>query len=332
MVFEGESVLISGGTGSVGKTLVRRLLDSTGTQGTPRKIVVLSRGEAEQYAMREYYQRKGTAVSKLDFVIGDVRDYSTLSASLRDVDIVIHAAAMKQVPACEYFPYEAVRTNVEGTENIIRAIQNQDYPVKTVLGISTDKACKPTSCYGMTKAIQERQLAHANMRHPSTRFIGVRYGNVLASTGSVIPLFKEQIEKGGPVTATCEEMTRFFMSLDDAVDIIFAAIKGALPGETYIPRMPALRISDLAKAMIGKKKTELKYTGIRPGEKMHEILISADEIYRTSDRGKYYSIASNLPEIQMLPDELCLDKEYSSSDVVLPSNEVIGFLKKNSLL
>lgn len=332
MIFGGESILVTGGTGSVGKKLVQRLLDSASPHGLPRKIVILSRGEAEQYAMREYYQRKGTAVSKLEFVIGDVRDYSTLSASLRDVDIVIHAAAMKQVPACEYFPYEAVRTNVEGTENIIRAIQNQDYPVKTVLGISTDKACKPTSCYGMTKAIQERQLAHANLRHPDTRFIGVRYGNVLASTGSVIPLFKEQISKGGPVTVTTTEMTRFLMSLDDAVDIIFSAIEDAKPGEVFIPRMPAVRISDIAKAMIGDKNTEIKFTGIRPGEKLHEILISEEEIYRTSRVGKYYAIASNLPEVQELKSQLVLTKEYSSNDVVLPFEGVVGLLEANDLL
>ena len=329
-MFAGESILITGGTGSVGKKLVQRLLDSGSPYGLPRKIVILSRGEAEQYAMREYYQRTGTAGSKLEFVIGDVRDYSTLSASLRDVDIVIHAAAMKQVPACEYFPYEAIRTNVEGTENIIRAIQNQNYPVKTVLGISTDKACKPTSCYGMTKAIQERQLAHANLRHPATRFVGVRYGNVLASTGSVIPLFKEQIDKGGPVTVTTPEMTRFLMSLDDAVDIIFATIKDAAPGEIFVPRMPAVKISDLAKALIGDRDIPIVFTGIRPGEKLHEMLISEEEIYRTSVNGKYYSIASNLPEVQVLPTQI-LTSSYSSSDVVLPYEGVVELLKKNNL-
>ncbi|MGD0966592.1 MAG: polysaccharide biosynthesis protein, partial [Candidatus Acidiferrales bacterium] len=171
-----------------------------------------------------------------------------VASVLRGVDIVFNAAALKQVPVCEYFPYEAVRTNIEGPENIIRAIQQYDLPVETVVGISTDKACKPINAMGMTKAIQERVLIQANIRRPGTRFLCVRYGNVLASRGSVIPFFLDQIRNGGPVTITTPRMTRFLLTLHEAVDTIVAAAEGGLPGEIYIPRIPSARIADIAKA------------------------------------------------------------------------------------
>jgi FlaA1/EpsC-like NDP-sugar epimerase len=196
---QNKRVLITGGTGSLGKVLVHRLL--SGELGTPQKIIVFSRDEAKQHAMRVDYMKKGSATDeviyqnfkeRLEFRIGDVRDFHSVAAALTEVDVVFNAAALKQVPACEYFPFQAVKTNIEGPENIVRAIHEHGLPIETVVGISTDKACKPVNVMGMSKAIQERVFVQANMRCQETRFICVRYGNVLASRGSVIPLFHEQ--------------------------------------------------------------------------------------------------------------------------------------------
>ena len=324
-LFDGKRVLITGGTGSLGKILVRRLL--SGEMGNPAKIIVFSRDEAKQHFMRVEYQNGKTVTEeviyrnfqrKLQFWIGDVRDFNSVVASLRDVDIVVNAAAMKQVPTCEYHPYEAVRTNIEGAENIVCAIQKHNLKVDTVVGVSTDKACKPVNAMGMTKAIQERIFIQGNMRCPNTRFICTRYGNVLASRGSVIPLFHDQIRNGGPVTITTLEMTRFLLTLDHAVDTIFSAIAGALPGETYVPRAPSSRIVDVAKVLIGDRPIKMVVTGIRPGEKIHEIMVSDEEANRTVERGKWYTILPILPEV--CGDRTgsgCLKKEYSSNDNVI---------------
>src|SRR5580658_990566 len=323
--FEGKRVLITGGTGSLGKTLVRRFLE--GKDGNPAKIIVLSRDEAKQHLMRMEYQHRFAATDeiiyrnfqeKLEFRIGDVRDPHSIAQALRSVDIVFNAAALKQVPTCEYFPYEAVQTNVGGPENIIRAIQEHHLRIETVVGVSTDKACKPVNAMGMTKALQERVFIQANIRCPDTRFICVRYGNVLASRGSVVPLFHEQIRHGGPVTITTPEMTRFLLSLDDAVDTIFAAVATGSPGETYIPRVPSAQVTHIAKALIGNRSIETKITGIRPGEKVHEILVSEEEGHRTVDRGEYYAIQPMLPELRGKETRSsCLTKEYSSADNIM---------------
>lgn len=246
-MLDNKRVLITGGTGSLGRVLVRRLL--SGEMGRPRKIIVFSRDEAKQHFMRLKYMHQRVSTDEviyrhvdqiLEFRIGDVRDFASLAGAMHDVDVVFNAAALKQVPTCEYFPYQAVLTNVIGPENLVRAIEELQLPVETVVGVSTDKACKPVNVMGMTKAIQERILIQGNIRCPRTRFICVRYGNVLASRGSVIPLFHEQIRNGGPVTITTPEMTRFLLSLDQAVDTIFAAVKNAKPGETYVPSVPQL--------------------------------------------------------------------------------------------
>jgi FlaA1/EpsC-like NDP-sugar epimerase len=338
--FEGKKVLITGGTGSLGKVLTRRLL--TGEMGLPKKIVVFSRDEAKQHFMRIAYMQKSVATDEviyqkaneiLDFHIGDVRDYHSVAGALQNVDVVVSAAALKQVPACEYFPYQGVMTNVAGPENIVRAIEEFRLPIETVIGISTDKACKPVNVMGMTKALQERILIQANMRRPQTRFICVRYGNVLASRGSVIPLFHEQIRNGGPVTITVPEMTRFLLSLDQAVDTVFAAYREGLAGETYIPRVPAAKIHDIAKALIEDRNIDISVTGIRPGEKMHEILVSEEEVYRTISRGDYYVITSILPEVRAVEiTEMPLKKEYSSGDDVMSLGEVANLFVKNNLM
>jgi len=246
---------------------------------------------------------------------------------------VFNAAALKQVPSCEYFPFEAVQTNVAGPENIVRAIREHRLPVETVVGVSTDKACKPVNVMGMTKALQERVFLSANLSCPDTRFICVRYGNVLASRGSVIPLFHEQIRAGGPITITTQDMTRFLLSLDDAVNVIFGAVRGAHRGETYIPRVPSAKVTDIAAVLIGDRKLSIKVTGIRPGEKVHEILVSEEEAYRTVSRGPYYCIRSILPEVAGKSTEpLALTGEYSSAGNVMPAERLGAFLESHGLL
>jgi FlaA1/EpsC-like NDP-sugar epimerase len=337
---EGKTVLVTGGTGSLGKVLVRRIL--SGEIGRPKKVLVYSRDEAKQHDMRLHYQNRVAATDEvvyrnfeqlLEFVIGDVRDFHALSAVVRRADVVFNAAALKQVPACEYFPYEAVQTNIGGPENIVRTIREHSLPVETVVGVSTDKACKPVNVMGMTKAIQERVFITANLTCPGTRFICVRYGNVLASRGSVIPLFHDQIRSGGPVTITTPEMTRFLLSLDQAVDTIFAALRGGGRGETYIPRVPSARVVDVARALIGDRQIEVKVTGIRPGEKVDEILISDEERHRTVERtGSFYAIQSILPELRSADAKPAdLPGEYSSGTDPMSYADLCALLERQKL-
>jgi len=338
--FDGKRLLITGGTGSLGHVLVHRLL--TEEMGQPKKIIVFSRDEAKQHAMRvEYLHRRAPTdeviyhnfEQLLEFRIGDVRDFHSVASVLRDADVVFNAAALKQVPACEYFPYEAVRTNIGGPENIVQAIREHRLPIETVVGISTDKACKPVNVMGMTKAIQERVFLRANLECPDTRFICVRYGNVLASRGSVIPLFHEQIRNNGPVTITTSDMTRFLLSLNQAVDTVFAAIQNAHKGETYIPRAPSAKVVDIAEVLIGKRPIKTVITGIRPGEKVHEILISEEECYRTVDRGDYYAILPMLPELRSKEEIVSpLSEEFSSASNLISRTQLKQLLSKQRLL
>jgi len=340
MILSGKRILITGGTGSLGKTLLKRIL--TTEMGQPSKIIIFSRDEAKQHDMRVAYKNKSIATDEIlyhnfdqlvEFVIGDVRDIHSVASVVKDADIIFNTAALKQVPACEYFPFQAVQTNIIGAENIVRAIRDHNLHGKTVVGISTDKACKPVNVMGMTKAIQERIFIQANLTSPQNRFIVVRYGNVLASRGSVIPLFHEQIKSGGPLTITTDDMTRFLLSLNDAVNVIFAALTSANRGETYIPRVPASRITDIAKVLIGDRDIPIVITGIRPGEKVHEILISEEECRRTVARGNYYVIKSILPELQRNPEEpIALTGEYSSSTSLMNFEETYALLKRENLL
>jgi UDP-glucose 4-epimerase len=338
--FAGKTIVITGGTGSLGKVLTKRIL--SGSCGLPRKLIVFSRDEAKQHFMRVAYQNlKGTDETiyrnferTLEFRIGDVRDFHSVAGALRGADIVINAAALKQVPSSEYFPYEAVQTNVQGAEMIVRVINQLQLPIETVVGVSTDKACKPVNVMGMTKALQERIFIGANVLNRSTRFVCVRYGNVLASRGSVIPHFHEQIRSGGPVTITTTEMTRFLLPLERAVDTILFALDHAEPGETIVPRVPAANIVDLAKALIGDRKIPITITGIRPGEKVHEIMVSDEEAWRTFAKQEYYAIRPMLPEL-MKPIEgadLPLRKEYSSSDSIMTVDQIRAMLVEHRLL
>jgi UDP-glucose 4-epimerase len=251
----------------------------------------------------------------LNFRIGDVRNYSSLLAAMRDAEVVFHAAALKQVPSCEYFPFEAVLTNICGAENVAKAIRENNLPIEKVVGISTDKACKPINVMGMTKALQERILIEANRDCPETVFTCVRYGNVIASRGSIIPLFVEQIAKNQPITITLPEMTRFLLSLDRAVDTVFAAISSGKRGETFVPKVLSAKITDVAKALMGEKDLPMLFTGIRPGEKVHEIMVSEEECFRTVERNGYYVILPILPEIREVKEfKAVLESEYSSKD------------------
>ncbi len=322
MNLEGKRILVTGGTGSLGQTLVRRLL--AGAQGSPAKITVFSRDEAKQHYMRLDFMHRKAATDDviynnsqniLKFRIGDVRNYSSLVNAMRDADVVFHAAALKQVPSCEYFPFEAVQTNIIGAQNLVQAIRENDLPVERVVGISTDKACKPINVMGMTKALMERILIEANRECEKTDFLCVRYGNVIASRGSIVPLFVEQINNNLPVTVTLEEMTRFLLSLDRAVDTVLAALNEGGAGETYIPKVPAAKIVDVAQALMGSKDLPVKFTGIRPGEKVHEIMVSEEECFRTSERNGYYVIHSMLPELRGHDEiDVAMTSEYSSRD------------------
>lgn len=341
MIFQGKKILVIGGTGSLGKVFVRRVL--SGELGTPKKIIVMSRDEAKQHQMRMSYLHKLVATEEviynnfknaLEFRIGDVRNYADVCSAVKNADIVVNAAALKQVPTCEYFPAQAVLTNCVGASNIVRAIEENSYPVDTVISVSTDKACKPVNVMGMTKAIQERIIIAANILNLKTRFICVRYGNVLASRGSVIPLFYEQIKHGGPVTVTVPEMTRFLLSLNQAVETLFAALRFAKRGETYVPKVSAATVINIARALIGRRKINIKITGIRPAEKMHEIMVSEEEATHCVRRGNYYAILPMLPELRKLSknEPVALKKEFSSEDTALDLAGTVALLKKHKIM
>lgn len=340
--FNGKRILITGGTGSLGKVLLKRLL--SGKEGTPESITIFSRDEAKQHALRlDYLHSKGGETDeiiynnfsrKVKFIIGDVRDYNSVLRALKDIDIVFNAAALKQVPTCEYFPYQAVMTNITGAENIVRSILNNNLPVECVVGISTDKAAKPVNVMGMSKSLQERVFLAANIDSGKTRFVLARYGNVLASRGSVIPLFHQQIKNGKDITITDDRMTRFLLSLEEAVDVILFAVRHGNKGEMIIPRIPAALISDVASVLIGDRKIKTVVTGIRPGEKLHEALITEEEAARTVERGPYYVVAPILPEIQ-IPEVMkgpFLNKEYTSADDLMTRDQVSDLLTKRNLL
>ena len=340
-MFENKTVVITGGTGSLGSTIVHRVL--AGELGTPRKVIVFSRDETKQHQMRMAYLHKLVATDEviyrnfmnvLEFRIGDIRSYSDVCSILRDADVVVNAVALKQVPACEYFPVQALMTNCIGAANIVRAIEENKCPVDTAVSVSTDKACKPVNVMGLTKSLQERIFTAANILNPDTRFICVRYGNVLASRGSVIPLFHDQIRNGGPITVTVPEMTRFLLSLDQAVDTVMEALRYAKSGETFVPDAPSANMMNLAKALIGDRGIEIKITGIRPGEKMHEIMVSEEEANHCVRRGNYYAIRPMLPELCLNAEAEpnALTKEFSSADRVLDFDGTVMLLKKHRLM
>jgi UDP-N-acetylglucosamine 4,6-dehydratase/5-epimerase len=287
-MFDNQVLLITGGTGSFGNAVLRRFLDSG-----LREIRILSRDEKKQDDMRKRYNSP-----KLKFYIGDVRDPQSVMNAVRGVDHIYHAAALKQVPSCEFHPLEAVKTNVMGTENVLEAAIQCG--VKRVVVLSTDKAVYPINAMGISKAMMEK-VAVAKSRSSSQTVINVtRYGNVMASRGSVIPLFIEQIRAGRPITITDPTMTRFMMTLDDAVDLVLYAFEHGKPGEIFVQKAPAATIDVLTKALTGllaKPKHEVRVIGTRHGEKLYEALLSREEMAAAEDLGGYYRVPPDLRDL-----------------------------------
>jgi|TARA_A100001015_G_scaffold320384_1_gene446562 UDP-N-acetylglucosamine 4,6-dehydratase len=288
MLLKEKTLLITGGTGSFGNAVLSRFLDSG-----VKEIRIFSRDEKKQDDMRKLYSS-----TKLKFYIGDVRDFQSVHNVIRGVDYIFHAAALKQVPACEFHPLEAVKTNILGTENILEAaIQCK---VKHVIVLSTDKAVYPINAMGISKAMMEK-VAVAKSRSAGDTIINVtRYGNVMASRGSVIPLFLEQINSGNPISITDPEMTRFMMTLGDAVDLVMYAFKNGNPGEIFVQKAPAATIDILAQALIAlleKPDHQINTIGTRHGEKLFEVLLSREEMVAAKDLGDYYCIPPDLRDL-----------------------------------
>ena len=282
-MFENKTLLITGGTGSFGNAVLKKFLNTN-----IREIRIFSRDEKKQHDMRVELQNE-----KVKFYIGDVRDYDSINSALTGVDYVFHAAALKQVPSCEFYPIEAVKTNVLGTENVLNAAINKK--VKKVICLSTDKAVYPINAMGISKAMMEKVMVAKSRISGDTILVGTRYGNVMASRGSVIPLFYEQIKNNQPITITDPEMTRFMMTLDNAVDLVLYAFEHGNSGDIFVQKSPASTIGELANAMlkIYQSNIELKIIGTRHAEKLYETLLAKEEFLVSEDLGDYYRIAAD---------------------------------------
>jgi UDP-N-acetylglucosamine 4,6-dehydratase len=288
-IVDGRSVLVTGGTGSFGKAFVDTIL----TEADPRRVVVFSRDELKQSEMQQRYADE----RRLRFFLGDVRDYQRLYRALHDVDIVVHAAALKQVPAAEYNPFEAVKTNIHGAQNVIEAAIEQG--VQRVVALSTDKASSPMNLYGATKLVSDKLFVSGNAYAggTATRFSVVRYGNVVGSRGSVVPLF-QQLAATGVLPITDPAMTRFWITLRQGVRFVLDSLERARGGEIFVPKIPSMRVVDLARAMAPEAR--LESVGIRPGEKLHEELISIHDARATRDMDFYYVIE---PQFEWWPQD-----------------------------
>jgi len=288
-MFVGKNLLITGGTGTFGNAVLRRFL-----QTEIGEIRIFSRDEKKQDEMRNALRNP-----KVKFYLGNVRDYDSLLPAMRDVDMVFHAAALKQVPSCEFFPLEAVRTNTLGAENVMNAAQASG--VKNVIMLSTDKAVYPINAMGMSKALMEKMMtAKARIYGDSgTTFCGTRYGNVMGSRGSVIPLFITQILTGEPITVTDPNMTRFMMSIDGAVDLVLYAFENGKPGDVFVQKAHAATIETLAMALkrMFHAKNEIRIIGTRHGEKLYETLLTREEMAKAEDLGEYYRIPADVRDL-----------------------------------
>jgi FlaA1/EpsC-like NDP-sugar epimerase len=326
-IFDNARILITGGTGSWGQTLTRLMLE----KHNPKEIIIFSRGELQQVLMQRKFKN-----SKIKYVIGDVRDYEAVKFATKNVDYIFHMAALKHVPICEDQPQEAIKTNVIGTTNIVNAaIENR---VKKVIDVSTDKAVEPLNLYGMTKAVGEKLIIQANDLTDHTRFVCVRGGNVMGSNGSVIPYFIEQIRNGGPVTVTDLRMTRFFLTLEEAIGLLFKAAEKSIGGETFVMNMPAAYIKDVADILIDVYgDAEITEIGSKPGEKLDEMLISKHEAvmsYKYDDA--YYVILPFNPK-QTLVDkysnlERFSEEEFSSKTFIMQRDAIKDMLKKGNFI
>ncbi len=331
-MLNGKTILITGGTGSFGNRILKRLKEHN-----PKEIRIYSRDEKKQYDMKLAY----SDFSNLRFFVGDVRDKHRLDEAMHGVDIVYHAAALKQVPSCEECPEEAIKTNILGAKNLIdAAIKNN---VKKVVAVGTDKAVQPVNVMGMTKALQEKLMISANYspKNQNTLFACVRYGNVMNSRGSVIPFFRNLIKNNKKLTVTHEDMTRFLLTLDDAIDLVFFATEHMEGGEIFVKKAPSIKIVDLARLLyIEKHGNDKNFTyeviGIYPGEKIHEILISEEEGRRCIDKGEYFIIEKDKTRnLSQSKDYLRAEQpkiskviEYSSKSEITGIEEIKELLKK----
>jgi UDP-glucose 4-epimerase len=330
-MFNGKTIIITGGTGSFGNAVLNRFLNTD-----VKEIRIFSRDEKKQDDMRKRYNN-----SKIKFHIGDVRDYESVATAMIGVDFVFHAAALKQVPSCEFFPIQAVRTNVLGAENVLRAaIANQ---VKKAIVLSTDKAVYPINAMGMSKAMMEKVMVAYSRQQPEngTVLCGTRYGNVMASRGSVIPLFIEQIKAGKPITITDPTMTRYLMSLEEAVGLVVYAYQHGEQGDIFVQKSPAATVIDIAQALmeIFNSKSEIKIIGTRHGEKKHETLVNREEMSKAVDLDQYYKIPADNRELNyskyLSSGDTRIEQahEYTSENAVrLSKDELISLLKNQEYI
>jgi UDP-N-acetylglucosamine 4,6-dehydratase/5-epimerase len=294
-MFEGKSILITGGTGSFGKSFIRTLL----AKHKPRRVAVYSRDELKQYEMQQELNWP-----EMRYFIGDVRDRERLTMAMRGVDLVVHAAALKQVPAAEYNPMECVKTNVYGAENVVHAVLAHN--VDKVIALSTDKAANPINLYGATKLCSDKLFVAANNLAGAhrTTFSVVRYGNVVGSRGSVVPYFKKLMDSGADhLPITHDQMTRFWITLDQGIDFVCKSFERMKGGETFVPKIPSVRITDLAKAMA--PKLPRKIVGIRPGEKLHEVMCPKDDSHLTVEFADHYVIKPTIKFYSRCNEFLC---------------------------
>jgi UDP-N-acetylglucosamine 4,6-dehydratase len=316
-MFNNKTLLITGGTGSFGNVVLEKFLKTN-----IKEIRIFSRDEKKQDDMRRHYQN-----DKIKYYIGDVRDISSLKNAMHDVDYIFHAAALKQVPSCEFFPIEAVKTNVLGTENVLTAAIKAG--VKKVICLSTDKAAYPVNAMGISKALMEKTfIAKSRTVSPDRTLIcGTRYGNVMASRGSVIPLFIEQIKNGQPITVTDPKMTRFIMSLEDAFDLVTYAFENAETGDIMVQKSPSCYIGDLAQALkeIFNADNDIKVIGTRHGEKMYEVLLTKEEAAKAIDKGNFYRVPADNRDLnyekylEKGSPKISLSDEYNSNNTKILS-------------
>ena len=316
-MFNNKTILVTGGTGSFGKNFIIKVLNSY----KPKKIIIYSRDELKQYEMQvnPFFSEHDKV---LRYFLGDVRDYDRLKTALNQVDIVIHAAALKQVPAAEYNPFEAIKTNIHGAQNIIQACLDHD--IEKVIALSTDKAAAPINLYGATKLVSDKLFVSANLFKggKSTKFSVVRYGNVMGSRGSVIPAFLK-MKENGILTITDPKMTRFNITLDDGVQFVFNSLKKMVGGEIFIPKIPSYRILDVASAI--NPNLEIKIIGIRPGEKLHEEMITESDSFRTVEFKKYFVI---LPSTNLWDEDVY--RKLNKNDIGTFSEKPFSYNSENN--
>lgn len=309
-MFDNSTLLITGGTGSFGETALKGLIDKA------KEIRIFSRDEKKQNDMRLKYRNE-----KMKFIIGDIRDYQSIYSACKGVDYVFHAAALKQVPVCEFYPIEAVKTNIFGAENLLNVAQENG--IKKIIFLSTDKAVYPINAMGISKAMMEKLVvAKARNINNKTIVCCTRYGNVMASRGSVIPLFIEQIKKGEPLTITDPEMTRFLMSLDDALELVKYAFENARSGDIFIHKAPAATVQDLASALLQLfgASNEIRNIGFRHGEKKHETLVTREEMARADETERYYRIKPDYRGLNYKEDSNNFEKDFGDYHPYTSSN------------